>query len=98
MTILFFSCSSLVILPELYDNLPRGSDSGFSIKGQELPDRTESDETVQNWNGSQLGVYKSIGTLATKIHRKFDFFSVRSIFISPNEQQKQYFHEWRSHE
>ena len=28
----------------------------------------------------------------------FDFFGVRSIFISPNEQQKQYFHEWRSHE
>ena len=28
----------------------------------------------------------------------FDFFSARSIFISPNEQQKQNFHEWRSHE
>ena len=28
------------------------------------------------------------------ILRIFDFFSVRSIFISPNEQQKQYFHEW----
>ena len=27
--------------------------------------------------------------------RIFDFFSIRAIFISPNEQQKQYFHEWR---
>ena len=26
------------------------------------------------------------------------FFGVRSIFISPNEQQKLYFHEWWSHE
>ena len=29
--------------------------------------------------------------------RIFYFFSVRSIFFSPNEQQKQYFYEWRSH-
>ena len=32
-----------------------------------------------------------------KVQRIFDFFSVRSIFISLNEQQKQYFHEWLCH-
>ena len=32
------------------------------------------------------------------LYRKFDFFSVGSIFISPTEHQKQYFHQWRSHE
>ena len=35
-------------------------------------------------------------TSLTKMHymeiHVFDFFSVRSIFISPNEHQKQYFH------
>ena len=30
--------------------------------------------------------------------RIFDFLSVRSSFISPNERQKQYFHEWSSHD
>ena len=29
--------------------------------------------------------------------RIFDFFSIKSIFISPNEHQKKYFLEWRSH-
>ena len=28
----------------------------------------------------------------------FCFFSVRFYFVTPNEHQKQYFHEWRSHE
>ena len=29
-------------------------------------------------------------------YRIFDFFSVRSIFISQNEHQKQYFQEWEA--
>ena len=29
------------------------------------------------------------------VQRIFDFFSVRLNFISPNEHQMQYFHEWR---
>ena len=33
--------------------------------------------------------------LKHKRNRKFDIFSVRSIFILLNERQKQYFHKWR---
>ena len=39
--------------------------------------------------------HRIIGKILKRI---FDFFSVRSIFISPNEHQKLYFHSWQSHE
>ena len=43
---------------------------------------------------SKCHLFHKMITFGMDILRIFDFFSVRSIFISPNEHQKWYFHEW----
>ena len=42
----------------------------------------------------RIGIKWNIAALKHKRNRKFGYFSVRSIFISSDEHQKQYFHEW----
>ena len=57
-----------------------------------LTNSADPEETPRNAASAQ-GLHSLHKTL-----RIFDFFSVRTIFISPNEQQNQYLHEWQSHE